>query len=81
MVVPAPPSSQLQQWQPETEGHAYRLAVKAVVQFGDENTNFFQAIATERFRRNNIASFRNDAGETIDDHNEKEALLFQTYTD
>ena len=43
--------------------------------------NFFQAIATERFRRNNIASFRNDAGETVDDHNEKEALLFQSYTD
>ena len=51
------------------------------IKFGDDNTNFFQAIATERFRRNNIASFRNDAGETVDDHNEKEALLFQTYTD
>ena len=50
------------------------------VKFGDENTKFFQAVATERFRHNNIASFRNDAGETVDDHAEKEALLFQTYT-
>lgn len=49
------------------------------IKFSDENTKFFQAVATERYRRNNIASFQNDEGDTIEDHPGKEALLFQTY--
>jgi len=47
------------------------------IKFGDENTKFFEAVATERFRRNNIANFRNDEGGSVDDHAGKEALLFK----
>ena len=51
------------------------------VKFGDENTKKIQAVATERYRRNNIASFRKENGSLVDTHTGKEALLFQTYTD
>lgn len=51
------------------------------IKFGDENTKFFQAVATERYRHNNIASFRKEDGSLIDSHDGKEAFLFQTYTD
>ena len=49
------------------------------IKFGDENTKFFQAIATERFRKNNIASFRAEDGSLVEDHPGKEALLHSTY--
>ena len=38
-----------------------------------------QAMATERYRKNNISSFKLDDGTLVDSHPAKEALLFQTY--
>ena len=47
--------------------------------FGDGNTKFFHRVATERFRRNNIASLRVADGSIVYDHGAKEAVLLQTY--
>ena len=49
------------------------------IKFGDENSKKIQALATERYRQNNIASFKLEYGKFIDNHPAKEALLFQTY--
>ena len=51
------------------------------VQFGDENTKFFQAVATKRYRKNNIANLQTPDGLVVEDHNGKEALLFHAYSD
>ena len=47
--------------------------------YGDGNTKFFHRVATERFRRNSIASLRLPDDSIIHDHVGKEAVLFQTY--
>ncbi|XP_073353994.1 uncharacterized protein [Aegilops tauschii subsp. strangulata] len=47
--------------------------------FGDGSTKFFHRVATERFRRNNIASLRLPDDSVIHDHVGKEVVLFQTY--
>jgi hypothetical protein len=41
------------------------------VQLGDENTKFFHAMATERYRRNNISQILNSDGSMVTDHQEK----------
>jgi hypothetical protein len=48
-----------------------------VVQFGDENTKFFHAMATERYRLNVIRQILDNSGRLITDHCEKSALFFQ----
>lgn len=48
-------------------------------QVGDGNTKFFHTVATERYRRNSIASLKTDDGTVISDHVGKEAVLFQSY--
>jgi hypothetical protein len=47
--------------------------------FGDENTKFFQSIATERHRRNDIASILLLDGNLATEHKDKEEIIFQTY--
>jgi hypothetical protein len=47
--------------------------------FGDENSKFFHNMATERHRRNNIASITIENGEVVTKHEDKENILFQTY--
>ena len=49
------------------------------MQFGDENSKFFQAMASEWYRRNNIATLSTDDGICVDDHSGKEALLFHSF--
>lgn len=49
--------------------------------FGDENTKFFHAAATERFRQNTITSLETEDGRTICDHFQKAALLFENFRD
>lgn len=51
------------------------------IQFGDENSKQFQAIATERYRRNCIKTLRTDDGAVVDDHNGKESILFKAFKD
>jgi hypothetical protein len=46
---------------------------------GDENTKFFHAAATERFRLNTISSLETSDGNLITGHSEKAALLWEAY--
>ena len=47
--------------------------------FGDEDPKFFKAMASERYRRNNIPSLQLDNGTTVEDHIGKEALIYQSF--
>ena len=47
--------------------------------FGDENTKFFHATATERFRQNNITSLEAKDGSVVYDHFEKATLLLESF--
>ena len=47
--------------------------------FRDENTSFFHAAATERYRLNTITTIEVDDGRIVSDHNEKAALLLEEY--
>lgn len=49
------------------------------VKFGDEDTKFFHAAATERYRRNNITHLEAQDGRIATEHNEKAAILLETY--
>ena len=50
-----------------------------MMQFGDENTKFFHAMATERYRKNVISQIMDDSGRMVTDHNEKSSLFFQEF--
>jgi hypothetical protein len=39
-----------------------------IVQFGDENTKFFHAMASERYRLNVISRLMDDTGRMVSDH-------------
>lgn len=47
--------------------------------FGDENTKFFHRMATERRRRNSIASLQQSDGQCGELHEEKAEILFNAY--
>jgi len=47
-----------------------------LVQFGDENTKFFHAMATERYRRNVISQISDSTGRLVSDHVEKSGLFY-----
>jgi hypothetical protein len=49
------------------------------VQLGDENTKFFHAMATERYRRNNISQILNSDGSMVNDHQEKSLMLWEEF--
>lgn len=51
------------------------------VKFGDENTKFFQSVATGRYRKNNISNLQTPDGLLMEDHTGKEAVRFQAYTE
>jgi mannosylglycoprotein endo-beta-mannosidase len=48
---------------------------------GEDNTKIFHAMATERYRRNNIAMLKNSEGIEISDHQEMARLLWVNYRD
>jgi hypothetical protein len=48
-------------------------------QVGDGNTQFFHTVATERYRRNSIATIKLEDGTVVEDHVGKEAALFLAY--
>jgi hypothetical protein len=50
-----------------------------LVKWGDENTKFFHARATERFRFNVIAQITYEDGRLVSDHAEKAALFWQEF--
>jgi hypothetical protein len=49
------------------------------MQFGDENTKFFQAMAIERYRTNVISQIVDENGRMVTKHSEKSALFFQEF--
>jgi hypothetical protein len=49
------------------------------VQLGDENTKFFHAMATERYRRNNISQILNSDGSMVTDHQEKSLMFWEEF--
>lgn len=50
-----------------------------VMQFGDENTKLFHAMATERYRSNVISQIMDSTGRTVSNHGEKSALFYQKF--
>jgi hypothetical protein len=49
------------------------------IKFGDENSKFFHRIATERHRKNSIATITAADGTIISEHEGKAHALFQAY--
>lgn len=49
------------------------------VKFGDENASFFQASATDSYRRNKISHLKLDDNRIVTTHEEKAQALFNTY--
>jgi hypothetical protein len=47
--------------------------------FGDENTNFFHTVATERHRRNSIPTLSAADGSLATDHAAKEEIIFSSF--
>ena len=47
--------------------------------FGDESTKLFHAAATERYRKNTITSIETSDGRVVMEHNEKAAVLLETF--
>lgn len=47
--------------------------------FGGENTKFFHAAATERYRQNLITHLQTDDGRLLMDHAEKAEIIYQTF--
>jgi hypothetical protein len=50
-----------------------------VMQFGDENTKFFHAMASQRFKKNVISQILDISGRMVTDHEEKSALFYQEF--
>jgi hypothetical protein len=48
---------------------------------GEDNTKNFHAMATERYRRNNIAMLKDDQGNEITDHDQMAGMLWNNYKD
>jgi hypothetical protein len=48
---------------------------------GEENTKFFHAMATERYRRNSIASLVSDDGRQVSNHDEMAGMVWSCYKD
>jgi len=47
--------------------------------FRDENTKFFQNIATERYRRNSISQLKLDDGTVVSSHEDKKKVIFDSF--
>ena len=49
------------------------------IKLGDENTKFFHAMATERHRRNSIASLKLPDGTMVSDHSQMEGIIWNCF--
>jgi hypothetical protein len=56
-----------------------QIFTQRLVQFGDENTKFLHAIASERYKKNVISQIVDNSGRMISDHTEKSALFYQEF--
>jgi hypothetical protein len=50
-----------------------------LVQFGDENTKFFHAMVSERYRKKVISQIVDNSGRMISDHTNKSTLFYQEF--
>ena len=46
---------------------------------GEENTKFFHAMATERYRRNTITSIKDAAGDVVTDHHQLASMFWSDF--
>ena len=51
------------------------------VKVGEDNTKFFHAMETQRYRRNSIAMIKADDGRMVSDHEEMAGILWSSYKD
>jgi mannosylglycoprotein endo-beta-mannosidase len=49
------------------------------IKLGEDNTKFFHAMATERYRRNTISMIRDDDGNEVTDHDSMAGLFLREY--
>ena len=49
------------------------------IKVGEENSNFFHAMATERYRRNTISSIKNQAGDFVTDHQQLAGMFWADF--
>ena len=49
------------------------------IKVGGENTKFFHAMATERHRRNSIASLKLPDGSVATDHSQMESIIWNCF--
>lgn len=49
------------------------------IRFGDEDPEFFQAMASERYTKNNIPALTLSDGSQVEDHAGKEAIIYQAF--
>ena len=59
--------------------HWRKRYIEKLVKWGDENTKFFHARATKRYRFNIIKQVIDSDGREVTDHHEKAALFFQEF--
>jgi hypothetical protein len=52
-----------------------------LVLLGGENTKFFDAMATERFRNNAISFLQDSNGNQVSDHEGKAAIFWKVFKD
>jgi mannosylglycoprotein endo-beta-mannosidase len=57
-----------------------RCTVRWIKQ-GEDNTKFFHAMATERYRRNNIAMLKDSQGNEVSDHDQMAVMVWNSYRD
>lgn len=51
------------------------------VNFGDENSKFFHAMAAQQYRRNTITQLQTNDGRVVTSHHDKVAILWNAYKD
>jgi hypothetical protein len=51
------------------------------VKFGDENMKLFHSIATQNYRSNHISHLQLSDGSVVVDHDQKAAILWNSYKD
>ena len=49
------------------------------IKVGEENSKFFHAMASERFRRNAIASLLMAGGDPVSDHSQMAGILWSSF--